>query len=83
MLSEYTHPNSACLLQYRDFEGAHGHIVKPPSKSTFGGINGFIIEWLMFMQALLGLAKEDAVRSKLIEILTAITKPASFESRLL
>lgn len=75
-LSEYAHPNAACFLQYRDFDGPHGYTVKPPSRSTLGGINGFIIEWLMFMQALLGLAKEDAVRGKLIEILTTIAKPA-------
>ena len=75
-LSEYAHPNSACFLQYQYFDGPPGYIVDPPPRSTFGGINAFIIEWLMFMQELLGLAKEDLVRVRLIEILTAIAKSA-------
>jgi hypothetical protein len=75
-LSEYAHPNAACFLQYRDFDGAHAYLVAPPTKSTFGGINGFIIEWLMFMQALLGLAKELEVRDRLIAMLPALAELA-------
>jgi hypothetical protein len=75
-LSEYSHPNGACFLQYREITGADAHFVSPPSRSSFGGINGFILEWLMFMQTLLGFAKEDCVRDKLIDILTAVTKSA-------
>ena len=68
-LSEFTHPNSACLGQYRDSKGATGVIVPPPTQATFGGIKEFIIEWLMFMRELLGLAGEHEVRDKLIAIL--------------
>lgn len=73
-LSEFTHPNSACLGQYRDSNGATGIIVPPPTQSTFGGIKGFIIEWLMFMQELLGLAGEHEVRDKLIAILPRLAE---------
>lgn len=70
-LSEYSHPNSACFLQYRDFDGPIGYVGVPRPVSTFGGINGFILEWLMFMHTLLALAKEDVVRHQLVELLTA------------
>jgi len=75
-LSEFTHPNSACLGQYRDSDGATGAIIPPPPQSTFGGIKGFIIEWLIFVQELLGLANEDEVRDKIIKILPALAELA-------
>jgi hypothetical protein len=75
-LSEYSHPNAACLVQYREFDGRHAYLIDPPSRSTFGGINGFIVEWLMFMQELLGLAGEDAVRDSFIRLLAAIVESA-------
>jgi hypothetical protein len=75
-LSEYSHPNAACFLQYREFDGRRAYLIAPPSRSSFGGINGFIVEWLMFMQELLGLAKEDAVRDILIRLLSAIVESA-------
>src|SRR5262249_48031125 len=53
-LSEYSHPNSTCFLAYRDFDGARAFFVNPPTKSNFGGINGFALEWLVFAQELLG-----------------------------
>jgi hypothetical protein len=56
--------------------GAVVHFVRPPSRSSFGGINVFIIEWLMFMQELLGLAKEDAVRHRPIQLLPALVESA-------
>src|SRR5579864_2189693 len=61
-LSEYAHPNAACFLQYRDSEGREAFLLKPPPRSTFGGINGFILEWLILIHKLLSLAKEDVVR---------------------
>lgn len=75
-LSEFTHPNSACLIQYRDFIGATGMIVPPPTQSTFGGISAFIIEWLMFLQELLGFANEQEVRRKLNAVLLALAESA-------
>jgi len=75
-LSEYAHPNATCFVQYRDFEGADGYLVGPPPKSTFGGIDGFILEWLMFIHDLLALAKEDAVRQKLVDIMSAAARLA-------
>jgi hypothetical protein len=72
-LSEYAHPNATCLVQYRDFEGPEGFFVSPPAESSFGGITGFILEWLMFMHELLALAKEDIVRLQLVQIMTEVT----------
>ena len=76
-LSEFTHPNSACLAQYRDSNGATGVIIPPPTQSTFGGIDGFIVEWLIFVQELLGLAGEHEVRDKLIAILPGLAEVAN------
>jgi len=73
-LSEYAHPNAACFLAYREFAGAQAYFVNPPSLSTFGGIKGFITEWLMFVQELLGIAPEDVVRGKLIHLPAAIVE---------
>jgi hypothetical protein len=75
-LSEFAHPNSACLAQYRDSQEATGIIVQPPTQSTFGSIKGFIIEWLMFMQELLGFANENEVREKLIGMFPALAELA-------
>jgi hypothetical protein len=55
-------------IQYRDFEGAEGFFVSPPAKSSFGGVNAFILEWLTFMHGLLAL-REDLVRQKLVQII--------------
>jgi hypothetical protein len=73
-LSEYSHPNSACLVQYREYSGSDCYFVNPPFESTFGGINAFILEWLMFMVALLGLANEQAIRQTLINILAKVVE---------
>jgi hypothetical protein len=76
-LSEYSHPNSACFLQYRDSDGPVGYVGNPRSVSTYGGINGFLLEWLIFMHTLLALAHEDVVREQLVQIMTEATSSTS------
>jgi hypothetical protein len=74
-LSEYSHPNSACLLAYKEFDGARAFFVQPaPESAVFGGINGFIVEWLMFAQELLGFAGESTIRDRLIRTLPFIVE---------
>jgi hypothetical protein len=74
-LSEYSHPNSACLLPYKEFSGARAFFAQPAAESAvFGGINGFIVEWLMFAQELLGFAGENTVRDRLIRTLPLIVE---------
>lgn len=65
-LSEFCHPNANCLMEYQEFDGARAYFVSPRRESTYSGIEGFSAEWLLFMQDLLGLADESAVRAKLI-----------------
>ncbi|MCX6599249.1 MAG: hypothetical protein NTV70_23095 [Acidobacteria bacterium] len=65
-LSEFCHPNANCLMEYQEFDGPSVHFVLPRPESTYGGIQGFSIEWLWFVQDLLGLATESTVRAKLI-----------------
>jgi hypothetical protein len=75
-LSEFSHPNGVCFQHYRDIIGADIHFLQPPATSSYAGINHFIIEWLLFMFVLLGLGKEQAVRSKLAEIVQALAQQA-------
>ena len=75
-LSENSHPNGACFMWHRDIIGPDVHFVNPPTHSAFGGINRFIIQWLMFTQQLLGLARESLVRDPLIYMLPAIVDSA-------
>jgi len=73
-LSEFTHPNSACLGQYRDSQGATRHHCPAADPIDLRGIKGFLIEWLMFMQELLGLANEHEVREKVTTMLPALAE---------
>jgi hypothetical protein len=75
-LSERAHPNGFCFLQYREIVGPDVHFVEPPVNSTFGGVQGFLLEWLMFVHELLGLANESAVRNEVRDTLTAAVKPS-------
>lgn len=73
-LSEFSHPNGVCFQHYRDIIGADIHFLKPPATSSCGGIDRFIIDWILFMLVLLELGKEQPVRSKLAQILSTLAK---------
>jgi hypothetical protein len=66
-LSEYSHPNGARLVHYREIEGARVVFVAPsPDLAALCSISQLAIEWLLFAQELLGLADEAIVRDQLI-----------------
>jgi hypothetical protein len=75
-LSERVHPNGACFVQYRAISGAQVHFVGAPRRSSRPSVNRSLLEWLVFLHSLLGLAKEHSVRSGILRILTEVTKPA-------
>lgn len=77
-LSERSHPNGFCFQQYRKIVGQEANFVAPPTTSTFGGVNGFTLEWLMFIHDLLALAKEDPVRKAVGDVLAAAVMPAGW-----
>lgn len=76
-LSEYAHPNSACFVQYQELEGNRLYLRDPAAESSLGGIRGFLIEWLLFMHGLLGLAREETVRVRITEILTFVASEST------
>lgn len=73
-LSEFCHPNANCLMEYQKFDGARAYFVPPRKESTYSGINGFSVEWLLFVQDLLGLADESGVRATLIGALKVLAE---------
>jgi hypothetical protein len=73
-LSEFCHPNAMCLVQYQSFDKARVYFVSPPKESIHSGIKRFCIEWLLFLQELLGLAGEIMVRAKLIAALKVLAQ---------
>jgi hypothetical protein len=74
-LSEHSHPNGACLRQYQKIEGWQMIFVDPPPSGP-RSINRPTLEWLVFIHGILALAKEDAVRLQVLEILTKTAMPA-------
>jgi hypothetical protein len=68
-LSEHSHPNGACFLQYREI--LDGQVIfVDPAPSGPRSINRPSLEWLVFIYGILALAKEDAVRLQVLDILT-------------
>jgi len=77
-LSEHSHPNGGCFLQYRELSGWQVRFIDPPpSDPRF--IDRPLLEWLVFIHGLLGLAKEDTVLPKVLAILTKAVRPAQTE----
>jgi hypothetical protein len=79
LLSELSHPNSACLQQYHAF-GSDGSItieyVEPPggANSPLPFVNCCLIDFLLFVDALLQLATDTEVRAAIHQVLGKFTK---------
>lgn len=80
-LSEHSHPNGACFLQYREISGREMRFIRPPASPSFHSLERSLIEWLRFVYGLLGSAKEDSVRLGILAILTEIARPLKDERR--
>lgn len=67
-LSEHAHPSGACFLQYREIWGPELRFV-PASKTRLSDIEHSLLDWLMLIYKILGLAKEDTVRLAILKII--------------
>ncbi len=70
-LSEHSHPNGACFLHYRELSGDEARFVDP-TPSDPRGIDRPVLEWLIFIHGLLGLAKENTVRPGILAVLKTV-----------
>jgi hypothetical protein len=65
LLSEHTHPNSACFNSCTEIVGPEVRFVPPSSDSAVLGEERCLIHLVLFLDALLGLGKETDVRRQL------------------
>jgi hypothetical protein len=77
ILSEHSHPNSACLLFYRKYAGSEVQFVVPTEGSPLPVVNWCLIDLMLFLQELLGLSHEKSVRLQVTHILKEIAKLVS------
>jgi hypothetical protein len=70
-LSEHAHPSGACFLQYREIWGADLRFVPAP-KTHLPEIEHSLLDWLILIYRILGLAKEDTVRLAMLKIIETI-----------
>lgn len=64
LLSEYSHPNAACLLQYHDTDvsGGDTRFVEPTTGSPLPDVNWCLVDLIGFLIELLRLSREQIVR---------------------
>ncbi len=75
-LSEYSHPNSLCTEQYRQYEGHVVRFVTPSTGSPLPAVNWCLIDAMNFLSELLGISQEQGLRPQIISILKEIAKLA-------
>lgn len=69
LLSEHTHPNSACFNSYTQIIGREVHFVPPSTDSALLGEERCLIDLVLFLDALLRLGKEPNVRRQLRSVI--------------
>ncbi len=70
-LSEHAHPSGLCFLQYREISGQELRFVQAP-KTHLPDIEHSLLDWLMLIYKVLGLAKEDTIRLAMLKIIEAV-----------
>jgi hypothetical protein len=76
LLSEYSHPNSACIQQYHEHSGRNMRFIDPSTGSPLPLVNWCLIDLLMFFDELLRISQEQVVRSQVVSVLKEIAKLA-------
>jgi hypothetical protein len=76
LLSEYSHPNSACLFQYHEYSGMEVRFVTPSTGSPLPVVNWCLIDMLMFFDRLLEISGEQTVRTQIVSVLKEIAERA-------
>ena len=74
LLSELSHPNSACFTAYTQIIGREVHFVPPSTDSALLGEEVCLIHLVLFLDALLRLGKETNVRLQLRSIIDTLSE---------
>lgn len=84
LLSEYSHPNAACLLQYHDTDvgGGETRFVEPTAGSPLPDANWCLVDLIVFLIELLRLSKEQIVKPELESIANKLSALTSGKQRL-
>ena len=69
LLSEHSHPNSACFLPYYQYIGREVRFIAPSPDTSLLGEKRCLIDLMMFLNALLKLGQERAVRAQVVATL--------------
>jgi len=72
LLSEYSHPNSACTDQYHEYSGREVRFITPSTGSPLPCVNRCLIELMMFLDELLRIGREKVVRPQVVCVLKEI-----------
>ncbi len=72
LLSEHSHPNSACFLPYYQHIGREVRFVAPAANTSLLGEERCLIDLMMFLNVLLELGREKVVRAQIVAILNEL-----------
>jgi hypothetical protein len=76
LLSEHSHPNSACLQLYHRYEADGLRFGDPEPLTPLPFANWCLIDWLVFLDNLLKLANETTVRPDIVALLRELARRA-------
>lgn len=76
LLSEYSHPNSACIFQYHEYSGPDVRFITPSAGSPLPCVNWCLIDLMMFVDELLRISGERTVRPQVVSVLKEVAKLA-------
>jgi len=76
LLSEHSHPNSACFNRYCQYVGPEVRFVPPSADASLLGEERYLLDLLMLLDRLLSLGRERVVRKQIIAIMNKIAELA-------
>jgi len=76
LLSEHSHPNSACFNRYCQYAGSEVRFIPPSTDASVLGEERYLLDFLIFLEQLLTLGKEKVVRKQIIAMLEGIARLA-------
>jgi hypothetical protein len=81
ILSEHSHPNSACFLPYQEFARSEVRFVAPAPGAHLPVVNWCLIDLKLFLEELLRLSREKVVRAQVINLLKEVAKLAPAQQK--
>jgi hypothetical protein len=76
LLSEHSHPNSACFLPYYEYIGREVRFIAPPADASLLGEERCLIDLMMSLAELLALGRENVVSAQVIAIVKELADSA-------